>query len=322
MKTSDDYKLGFLSKCAELGVPRHAAEGLLKLAEGGNSDPNLQRASEIFEDWLTNRRHTVQRGEVLSGIARKYNIPLQEIQEANGLNTTFLKPGQTLRIPMQSKEQKQQASGKTLTKASSASPASNVFYNLYDANTNKQLRDQGFTKGEMDSMGLNQPRSRIKDLPDAERIPIVEGFDKGRYRGIGGPTEREINLARDVGGTGGTAQPAANPSSPNSSSPNPVKAPNPAKGVNVAGWFNRQLRSAGDWWAARAANNGALRNYGWFYTPSLMRRYYDNQARDMYRRSYKVMSSNLRAYPSSLVNTAYQRGVKGNLNFGSGGRRR
>lgn len=83
--------------------------GLLKLAEGsGGSDPQLQRASEIFQDWLTNRRHTVQRGEVLSGIARKYGIPLQEIQEANNMTTTFLKPGQTIRIPMQSKAQQQQ----------------------------------------------------------------------------------------------------------------------------------------------------------------------------------------------------------------------
>lgn len=86
--------------------PYHA---LLKIAEGStSSDPQLQRASEIFEDWLTNRHHTVQRGEVLSGIARKYGIPLQEVQEVNSMTTTFLKPGQTIRIPMQPKAQRQQ----------------------------------------------------------------------------------------------------------------------------------------------------------------------------------------------------------------------
>lgn len=95
-----EYQRGFLAKCAELGVPEDTAGPLLKIAEGSNgSDPNLQQAEAIFKDWLTNRRYTVRRAETLSGIASRNKIPLKDLMEANGLSTTFVKPGQTLKIP-------------------------------------------------------------------------------------------------------------------------------------------------------------------------------------------------------------------------------
>jgi len=73
--------------------------GLAKLAEGGGSDPNLQRASEIFEDWLVNRKYQVRRGETLSGIAARSGVPMEELMDVNGLASAFVKPGQILRIP-------------------------------------------------------------------------------------------------------------------------------------------------------------------------------------------------------------------------------
>lgn len=92
------YQSGFISRCQSFGIPEQLAFGLLKKAEGG--DPNLQRATDIFKDWLTTKRHTVRMGEVLSGIARKYNVPIQDIMKENGLASTVgIKPGQTLRIP-------------------------------------------------------------------------------------------------------------------------------------------------------------------------------------------------------------------------------
>lgn len=92
------YQSGFLSKCRSFGISEQLAFGLLKKAEGG--DPNLQRATAIFKDWLTTRKHTVRNGEVLSGIARKYNVPVQDIMKENGLASTVgIKPGQTIRIP-------------------------------------------------------------------------------------------------------------------------------------------------------------------------------------------------------------------------------
>lgn len=92
------YQSGFLSRCRSFGIPERLANSLLKEAEGG--DPNLQRATEIFKDWLTTRRHTVRSGEVLSGIARKYNVPLQDVMRENGISsTTGIRPGQSIRIP-------------------------------------------------------------------------------------------------------------------------------------------------------------------------------------------------------------------------------
>lgn len=76
-------------------------QGLLKIAEGStSSDPNLQRATQIFQDWLTTKKHVVQRGEILTGIAKKEGTTPQEIMELNSLpSITAIKPGQTLKIP-------------------------------------------------------------------------------------------------------------------------------------------------------------------------------------------------------------------------------
>jgi len=130
----DSYEQGFLAKCAELGVDGRPALGILKLAfdpglrqaeeeyrrqygteplpmskaaydsilkRAESSDPNLQRASEIFKDWLTTRKHTVRSGEVLSGIARKYNVPMEEIMKENNMNSILgIRPGQQIKIPV------------------------------------------------------------------------------------------------------------------------------------------------------------------------------------------------------------------------------
>ena len=90
------YRKGFLYKCASLGVPEDVALSMLKRAE---SDPNLARASELFKDYLTVRKHTVGPGEVLSGIARKYRVPLDALMKENGMNSLFVRQGQVLRIP-------------------------------------------------------------------------------------------------------------------------------------------------------------------------------------------------------------------------------
>src|SRR5215211_3422781 len=45
------------------------------------------------------RRHTIERGETLDHIARAYNCSVAEIQRANGIDTTLIRAGRTLRIP-------------------------------------------------------------------------------------------------------------------------------------------------------------------------------------------------------------------------------
>jgi membrane-bound lytic murein transglycosylase D len=45
------------------------------------------------------RTHRVKSGDTLYGIARKYGVTVGAIEEANGLKTTNLRPGQKLKIP-------------------------------------------------------------------------------------------------------------------------------------------------------------------------------------------------------------------------------
>jgi len=72
--------------------------GLMKLADG--SDPNLQQAQQVFEDWLTTKKHVVRPGEVLTGIARKEGVSLEDLMEANNLpSITAIRTGQTLKMP-------------------------------------------------------------------------------------------------------------------------------------------------------------------------------------------------------------------------------
>ena len=73
--------------------------GLLKIASEC-SDPNLQRASQVFQEWLTTKKHQVRRGETLSGIAKREGVSLEELMECNNLpSVTAIRPGQVLKMP-------------------------------------------------------------------------------------------------------------------------------------------------------------------------------------------------------------------------------
>ncbi|MDT8404891.1 N-acetylmuramoyl-L-alanine amidase [Sulfuriflexus sp.] len=50
------------------------------------------------------RRHTIQRGETLSGIAERYQVNMQALRATNKLNTDRIHVGQTLRIPTQTSD--------------------------------------------------------------------------------------------------------------------------------------------------------------------------------------------------------------------------
>src|SRR5512134_3868226 len=45
------------------------------------------------------KRHTIERGETLIHIARAYNCSVEEIQRANGIDTTLIRAGAILKIP-------------------------------------------------------------------------------------------------------------------------------------------------------------------------------------------------------------------------------
>lgn len=83
-------------------------------------DPNFQRrlAEKLSEgivahftarppagSWLSanrdkvDRRHTIARGDTLSSIAARYNVSVGSLKEANGIDSTVIRVGQTLTIP-------------------------------------------------------------------------------------------------------------------------------------------------------------------------------------------------------------------------------
>jgi LysM repeat protein len=45
------------------------------------------------------RRHVVKRGESLSGLAKRYAVPMSVLRSYNNLTTDNIKIGQVLRIP-------------------------------------------------------------------------------------------------------------------------------------------------------------------------------------------------------------------------------
>ncbi|TLM77974.1 N-acetylmuramoyl-L-alanine amidase [Microbulbifer harenosus] len=47
----------------------------------------------------TDRKHTIARGDTLSGIAARYNISVGDLKKANGMETSMIRVGQTLTIP-------------------------------------------------------------------------------------------------------------------------------------------------------------------------------------------------------------------------------
>jgi N-acetylmuramoyl-L-alanine amidase len=50
------------------------------------------------------RRHTIQNGETLSGIAERYRVSMQKLRVANNLDSDSMRAGQTLRIPAQTSD--------------------------------------------------------------------------------------------------------------------------------------------------------------------------------------------------------------------------
>jgi len=80
-------------------IPKAAMERLLKISE---ADPNLQRATALFKDWLTTKKHVVRPGEVLAGIARRYGVPLEDVMKENNMvSVVGIRPGQQIKIPVQ-----------------------------------------------------------------------------------------------------------------------------------------------------------------------------------------------------------------------------
>jgi N-acetylmuramoyl-L-alanine amidase len=64
-----------------------------------SSAQNVTRVSEPVESIVNPRLHKVTRGESLSGLAKRYAVPMSVLRSYNKLTTDNIKIGQVLRIP-------------------------------------------------------------------------------------------------------------------------------------------------------------------------------------------------------------------------------
>jgi len=70
--------------------------------------------------------HKVRPGETLSTIAQRYGVSVRAIQQENGLRGTFIRAGQTLRIPTASGGSKTKSASSTSTKSPPSSTRSHI----------------------------------------------------------------------------------------------------------------------------------------------------------------------------------------------------
>lgn len=100
---------GFISNPAEEARLRDAghqlavAQGMLngiRAYFADHSPPNtLVAVNGIGGGAAADRQHVIARGETLSGIARRYNVSIQQIRSSNNLATDRIRVGQTILIP-------------------------------------------------------------------------------------------------------------------------------------------------------------------------------------------------------------------------------
>eukprot|EP00897_Mesotaenium_endlicherianum_P010312 jgi/Mesen1/9309/ME000060S08746 len=76
-----------------------AKNGLFNRGKGlaKNIDHKAHQAGDSVKKAL--RTHTVQRGDTLYGLARRYRVPVDSLRRRNGLSGDFIETGQTISIP-------------------------------------------------------------------------------------------------------------------------------------------------------------------------------------------------------------------------------
>lgn len=84
----------------KLRVVTPASGKTQRLASSETAAERRQHAKGAGKDAVAARTHRVKKGETLSSIASRYGVTMDSIRQANGLRSTSVKAGQSLRIPL------------------------------------------------------------------------------------------------------------------------------------------------------------------------------------------------------------------------------
>lgn len=90
-----------LSVGRSLKVPDNGGDGIQYVTEDGSSDrePSAERSAVLAVDRREKTFHVVRRGDNLTGIARRYNLSMDELLKLNNLtNRSVIRKGQKLRV--------------------------------------------------------------------------------------------------------------------------------------------------------------------------------------------------------------------------------
>jgi N-acetylmuramoyl-L-alanine amidase len=101
---------GFISnptEAAKLATASYRRKMAATLARGIENYFNSNPPDGTFLAWRqrnggSEREHVIARGDTLSGIARRYDVTVRDLLQANGLSDHTIRVGQTLRIPTSS----------------------------------------------------------------------------------------------------------------------------------------------------------------------------------------------------------------------------
>jgi membrane-bound lytic murein transglycosylase D len=83
----------------KLRVVTPARNSNQRVASAESSAERRQHAKGAGKDATASRTHRVRKGETLSGIATRYGVTMDSIRQANGLRSSSVQAGKTLRIP-------------------------------------------------------------------------------------------------------------------------------------------------------------------------------------------------------------------------------
>lgn len=147
-ETRSSERSGASSRSSERSSSERSASSSRGSSERSSSSSRTAAASR--------REHTVEGGETLWGIARKYDVTVEAIQEANDLGSRAIQPGDKLRIPRASSSS---SSERTASSSSSSS-----------SSERSARRSESSERSSSSSRGSSARRTRSHTVQDGETL--------------------------------------------------------------------------------------------------------------------------------------------------------